>query len=177
MPKKNVYILVILFFAVSLFVFEYYYLTPKTEQMKETIESEYTLLQKYEYFAKNAGKTDDEIKTAAKDIKEIEKKLIQEKSEFLASVKLQNEITGMTGKAGLTVMTIRPLGPVKSKDYSSIPIYFEGNGNIKQFADFMKYVESGDLLLKVDKLNLNITNMQNPKELKFKIQVSGLMKT
>jgi len=33
------------------------------------------------------------------------------------------------------------------------------------------------LMLKIDKLSLNIINMQNTDDLKFKIQISGLSKT
>ena len=31
-------------------------------------------------------------------------------------------------------------------------------------------------MLRIDKMSFNVTNMQNPKELKFKIQLSGLVR-
>ena len=64
----------------------------------------------------------------------------------------------------------------KVNDYHSIPIYFEGNGSIRGISEFLRLIEADGLLIKIDKLGLNITNMQNPKDLKFKIQVSGLAK-
>jgi len=142
--------------------------------------------------------------------------LIAEKSVFLASAKMQGEISELTSKAGLNVATIRPMPAVKigglnskaatirpvseaklselpDKDgpnvatkrpvvaekmsnYSVIQVYFEGNGNIKQVSEFLKLVESNPLLLKIDKLSLNITNVQTPGDLKFKIQISCLRK-
>ena len=109
-------------------------------------------------------------------MKNLEKRLITEKSDFLASAKMQREITGLTNKTGLNVATIRPMNEVKLNAYRIIQVYFEGNGDIKQVSEFLKLVESDPLMLKIDKLSLNITNMQNTDDLKFKIQISGLSK-
>lgn len=174
--KKNRYILIVFSLVVAIFAFEYYFLEPKSEMLRESIKSQYDTLQKYEHFIKGVGTTEDEIKSAINDMKDTEKRLIQEKSEFLASAKLQSEISGLTDKAGLKVLIIRPLSSIKVNNYSNIPIYFEGNGDIKQIGDFLKYIESSSFMIKIDKLSLNITNVQNPKDLKFKIQVSGLIK-
>lgn len=162
--------------VVSLFMFEYYFIVPKTEMMKESIETQYNALRKDEQFVLAAGTTEEGMNSVLNDMKDTEKRLIMEKTEFLASVKMQGEITDTARKAGLTLLTIKPLAIVKTGNYSSLPVYLEGSGNIKQISDFFKSVDSGKLLIKVDKLNLNITNVQNPKELKFKIQVSGLAK-
>ena len=74
-------------------------------------------------------------------MKNAEKRLITEKSDFLASAKMQGEITDLTGKTGLNVATIRPMNAVKLNAYSVIQVYFEGNGNIKQVSEFLKLVE------------------------------------
>ncbi|MEW6107564.1 MAG: type 4a pilus biogenesis protein PilO [Nitrospirota bacterium] len=174
--KKNRYIFIVFLFIVAVFVFENYFLEPEAEIMRESISAQYNALQKYEQFIKGAGATEEEIKSAIDDIKKIEKKLIDEKSEFLASARLQSEISGITSRAGLRILTVRPLSAVKINNYINIPLFIEGNGDIKQIGDFLKYVESGNLMIKIDKLNLNITNIQNPKELKFKIQLSGLVR-
>jgi len=63
---------------------------------------------------------------------------------------------------------------VKLNDYTVVPVYFEGNGNIKQLSNFLKLVESDKLLLKIEKLSINMTNMQKTEDLKFKIQIAGL---
>jgi hypothetical protein len=57
-----------------------------------------------------------------------------------------------------------------------VPIYFEGNGDIRQISDFLNSLETSGLLIKIDKLDLNVTNVQNPYSLKYKIQVSSMMK-
>jgi hypothetical protein len=41
-------------------------------------------------------------------------------------------------------------------------------------SDFLKGIEQDKLLIKVAKVNVNILNMQNPRDLKYKIQVSAL---
>ncbi len=175
--KRNKYILTAVLFVVAVFTFDYYFIEPKSEILRESIESRYDTLQKYEYFIKGANITEEEIESVLNDIKALEKRLIQEKTKFLSSAKLQSEISDMINKAGLKVLLIKPLSTEKVNNYTNMPIYFEGNGDIKQIGDFLKYLESSKLMIKIDKLSLNVTNVQNPKDLKFKIQVSGLAKT
>jgi len=174
--KKKRYLILGLLFICTVYMFETYFLTPETENYRETLEDEYKTLQRYEYALKGAGTTETEMKALLTNMKNAEKRLITEKSDFLASAKIQAEITDLTGKTGLNVATIRPMNAAKLKVYSVIQVYFEGNGDINQLSEFLRLVETDPLLLKIDKLSLNITNMQNPDDLKFKIQISGLRK-
>lgn len=176
MKNNNKYVISVLLLVIAIYAFDSYFLKPKSEEMQEAIQAQYGVLQKYEHLVKGAGITEESIKSEIADIESIEKRLIQEKSGVLASAKLQNEILNLTDKAGLRIMTIRPLNAVKTGNYRTMPIYFEGNGDIKQIGDFLRSVESGSMLIKVDKLSLNIMNIQSPKDLKFKIQLSGLVK-
>ena len=175
--KKNRYLILALLCICSVYLFDTYFLAPASENYRETLAKNYKTLQRYEYVVKGAGATEDGVKALTKDVQNLEKKLITEKSDFLASAKMQSEISGLTNKAGLNVATIRPMNEVKLDGYHIIQIYFEGNGDIKQVSEFLKLVESDPLMLKIDKLSLTITNMQNTDDLKFKIQISGLRKT
>jgi len=175
--KKKRYLVLGLLCICSVFLFETYFLTPSAQNYRESLEDEYRTLQRYEHVVKGAGVTEAETKSLLTDMKNAEKRLITEKSDFLASAKMQGEITDLAGKTGLNVSTIRPMTAAKLKAYSVIQVYFEGNGNINQVSEFLKLVDTSPLLLKIDKLSLNITNMQNPDDLKFKIQISGLRKT
>jgi Tfp pilus assembly protein PilO len=160
----------------AVFIFQYAFLTPRMETMRDTIQTSQKALLMDEQFllesAKNAGGLDELVKNA----KNIETRMLDEKSAFLDSAKLQGEVSGIAGTSGLKVTTIRPLTPGKLGNFSVISIYFEGNGDIRQVSDFLKGIEQDKLLIKVDKLNITITNVQNPKELKYKIQVSALAK-
>lgn len=175
--KKNRYILILVAFLTAMFTFEYYYLAPRSDSMQESIETQYGVLKRYEYFIEIAGITAADIEGSIAEMSNVEKRLIMEKSESLAAGTMQEVVTGMIKRAGLNVIIVRPLSPVRIKKYSRIPIYFEGNGDIKQIGDFLKKVESNDLLIKIDKLDLNVTNVQNPRDVRFKVQLSGLMKT
>lgn len=172
--RKNMYVLLILLCVCSVYLFVTYILTPATDNYRESLEKGYKTLQRYEYVVKDAGATESGVRDLIADMKKTEKRLITEKSDFLASAKMQREISELTGKTNMNVSTIRPLSAVKLNDYSVIPVYFEGNANIKQVSDFLKLVEADPIMLKIDKLSLNITNMQKPDDLKFKIQISGL---
>lgn len=165
-----------LLLVVAVYIFDSYFLKPKSEEMQEDIQTQYGVLQRYEHLVKGDGITEEAIRAEIAEIESIEKQLVQEKSEILASARLQNEVVGLADKAGLRILTIRPLNAVKTGNYRTMPIYFEGNGDIKQIGEFLRSVETGSMLIKVDKLSLNIMNIQTPKDLKFKIQLSGLGK-
>lgn len=175
--KKNRYILLLAAFLTAMFAFEYYYLEPRSDSMQESIETQYGVLKRYEYFIEIAGITAADIKESIMETRNIEKRLIREKSESLAAGTMQEVVTGIIKYAGLNVLIVRPLSPVRINKYSRIPIYFEGNGDIQQISDFLKKIESNNLLIKIDKLDLNVKNVQNPRDVRFKIQLSGLMKT
>ena len=168
------YILLVSLCVCSVYLFSTYILTPATENYHESLEKQYKTFKRYEHVVTGAAVTESGAKTLIADMKKIEKRLIAEKSDFLASARMQREISELSGKTNMNVATIRPLSAVKLNDYSVIPVYFEGNANIKQVSDFLKLVESNPMMLKIDKLSLNITNMQKPDDLKFKIQISGL---
>ena len=170
------YGLVAVALVLAAFVFESYYLRPGTEALKDRLISEYSTMQKEEQYLKTAAATGRDIKTASEEVKTLEKGLLPEKSAFLAAARLQGEVSDLAAKAGLSVMTIRPMEASQADSYRVVPIYFEGSGGIRQMGEFLREVESSPLLIRIDKLGLNITNMQNPKDLKFKIQVSGLAK-
>lgn len=175
--KKNRYLILALLCICSVYLFETYFLTPASENYREALAKKYKTLQQYQSVVKGAEATEDGLKALNDDVKNLEKRLITEKSDFLASAKIQKEIAELTKKAGLNVATIRPMNGVEISGYRIIQIYFEGNGDIKQVSEFLKLVESDSLMLKIDKLSLNIMNMQNTDDLKFKIQISGLSKT
>jgi len=156
------------------YLFSTYVLTPASESDRESLVTKYKTLQQYEMAVRGAPTTEEKLRALSSDMKNFEDRLISEKSAFLASAKIQGAITDLAGKANLTVATIRPLATVKLNDYAVIPVYFEGNGNIKQLSNFLKLVESDKLLLKIDKLSINQTNMQKTDDLKFKIQIAGL---
>ena len=174
--NRRRYILLAAFFVISVILFQSYYLTPKSEIMREEILAQYGMLQKYEAFLKGSGITEAEIETALADMKTIENKLIPKQSEFLSSATVQRFIAELTERSGLHVQTVRPLNAVKTNNFVTIPVYFEGSGSIKQLSDFLKAVEANAVMLRIDKMSFNVTNMQNPKELKFKIQLSGLVR-
>lgn len=172
--RKNKYIILALISVCTLYLFEAYFLAPATENYRGSLADQYRKLQRYELLMKGAGTTEAGVKALVDDMKNMEKRLLNEKSDFLASAKMQREISDLSGKTGLSVATVRPLNAVKVYNYSVIPVYFEGNCTIKQLSEFLRLVDAHAFLLKIEKLSINITNMQKPDDLRFKIQVSGL---
>lgn len=175
MNRKR-YIMLAVALVMTLLLFQTYVLTPKSESMREEIQVKSATLQKYETYVEGSSITDAEIKTTGEEMKALEMKLVKESSEFLAAARVQKELSELTQNAGLNMQTIRPLNTVKAKSFFFIPVYFEGSGTIKQIGDFLNELEKHALLLKIDKMSINVTNMQNPRELRFKMQISGLGK-
>jgi len=172
--NRNRYILLAVALVMTLLLFQTYVLTPKSETMREQIQSKSATLQKYETYMEGSSITDTEIRTASEEMKAVEKKLVKESSEFLAAARVQKELSELTQNAGLNIQTIRPLNTVKAKSFFFIPVYFEGSGTIKQIGDFLNDVEKHSVMLKIEKMSINVTNMQNPRDLRFKMQISGL---
>lgn len=168
------YIMLGLALAVTIIAFDRYFLTPRAETIRELLAVADGGLKKEEQFIKNAVLPEKGVTATAETIRTLEKRMIGEKTEFLASVSLQDAVSEMAVKAGLRILTTRSMPAAKLGNYQAIPLYFEGNGTIKEVSDFLKAIESGKLLVKVDKLTIGITNMQKPRELKFKMQVSGV---
>ncbi len=174
--KKRLYIVAIGILILSIFIYEHYFIIPQSANIRESIIAKYETLRKYEEFIKDTGITEDDIKKVIEETDNMEERLIKEKSEFLASARLQREIEAFAEKAGLKITTIRPLNVVKYNTYTGVPLYFEGNADIKQLSEFLRIIESEKILTKIDKMNISVTNIQNPKDLKIKMQVSGLVK-
>lgn len=175
MTRKK-YILIAALLVMTLFLFQTYVLTPKSDTMREEIQIKSATLQKYETYMEGSSITDAEIRTAGEEMKAVEMKLVKESSEFLAAARIQKELSELTQNAGLNIQTIRPLNTVKAKSFFFIPVYFEGSGTIKQIGDFLNDAEKHSVLLKIEKMSINVTNIQNPRELRIKMQISGLGK-
>ena len=172
--KQRKIILLGVLLIVTVLLFQNYYLAPRSETMREEIQSKYGTLQQYQTYVKGSGITEKETQTAITDMKTLENRLIPEKSEFLSSASMQRIVSELAENSGLNVLTMRPINVVKEKKFIFVPVYFEGSGNIRQISEFLQAVEKNPIMLKVDKMSYNVTNLQNPKELRFKIQVSGL---
>jgi hypothetical protein len=175
--RNNRYMLLAFCFVAAVFIFQFAFLTPRAEEMRESIVTHQESLLRDEQFLGEIQMSSGGMSTMIKETKDIEKRLIEERTDFLASAKLQGEVSGIAGKAGLNIVTTRPLQPVKQGNFREISLYFEGSGDIKQISEFLKGIEQDELLMKVAKLNINIVNMQNPKDLKYKIQVSALKRS
>ncbi|MDA8083486.1 MAG: GspMb/PilO family protein [Nitrospiraceae bacterium] len=168
------YLILGLALAVTVAAFDRYFVVPRAAALEDSVAVAYRGLQKDERFVRGPAGTGKDITAATEDLRKLEGGLIPEKTEFLASVRLQDDVSGMAGKAGLRIATTRTLPAADLGGYLSIPIYYEGSGDIKRLSDFFRALESGPLLVRVDRLTIGVTNMQNPKELKFKMQVSGV---
>lgn len=170
------YLLLGLALAVTIIAFERYFLMPKAESLREQLAVASGSLKKDELFIRTAVVPEKEVAAAAEEIRKLEKRMLREKTEFLASVRFQDEVSVLAVKAGLRIQTTRSLPASKLGNYLAIPLYLEGTGTIRQVSDLLRALETGTLLIKVDKLSIGITNMQNPRELKFKMQASGVAK-
>jgi Tfp pilus assembly protein PilO len=172
--KRRRFILIGALVTAGILLFQNSYLAPRSETMRGEIQSRYGLLQKYEAYLKGSGLTEREMAELIAEMKTIEKRLMSEKSEFLSSAGMQRIVAELSEKSGLSVLTMRPINAVKGGNFITVPVYFEGTGNISQISDFLHSVEKNQVMLKIDKLSINVTNMQNPKELRFKMQLSAM---
>ncbi len=173
--NRNRLALLVLGAVFSIFLFQKHVLDPSAERLRAELESEEAELRKYERVLAAPVSAED-LQKAKDEMSAIEKRLLHEPSAFLASTKVQTRITDGAAKAGLSLSTLKPVDPVESDGYRIVPVYFEGNGTIRQVSEFLQAMDRDQLLLRVDRISLNIMSLQNPRDLRVKMQVSGVMR-
>lgn len=174
--KKSIVVMVFAVAMLAAYVFLVAPLDEKRSALRESLQSKYATLRKYEMFLKDAGKTGVEFDAQMKEIEVMEADVLKDKDESLAFAKLQGYIQDFANKSGVRIISIKPLSVIKFKHYAALPIQIESNGGINQLGEFMKQIDESKELIRIDRLNINVMNIQTPVELRIKIQISGLMK-
>lgn len=173
--KKSITLAAITVAIIAIYVFFIIPLSEKRKEVKESLKAKYTTLQRYETFLKSAGKTDTELDTLVKEIEGMETNALWDTSESLVFAKLQGYVQDFAQKSGIKIISIKPLSVVRYKHYAALPIQLEAAGGINQLGEFMKQIETSKHLIRIDRLNINVMNIQMPGELRLRMQVSGLM--
>jgi Tfp pilus assembly protein PilO len=167
--------------AVLMMSFYVLVITPVSEKrasLRERRDADFQTLLRYRSFVSGAKVSREELLAARKELEGIEQGVIRESQEPLAFAELQLRLQDAAGSAGLSTLTIRPL-PAKSekqKGYATLPIYMEAEGGIKALSDFLKSLDSADSYVRIDTLIINHKDVREQRELRVKMQVSGLMK-
>ncbi len=174
--RRTIPIVAIIMAIIAAYIFLIMPLSEKRSVMRESLEAKYATLNKYEIFLKSAGMTETEIDTAEKAIEGMEANILQDTNESLAFARLQGHIQDFAEKSGIKIISIKPLSVVKYKHYAGLPIQIEGNGGISQLSEFMRQIDASKQLIRIDRLNVNVLNIQMPGDLRIRMQVSGLMK-
>lgn len=159
--------------VLAIFLFQRYFLDPAGQSLRERLETEGATLEKYERVLSKPV-TEERVTELRSGLDGLQKGLVQEKTDFLASSVVQSRVTELAGRAGMVLSTLRPVDPAEAGTYRSVGVYFEGSGSIKQLSDFLQSLEKDEVLLKVDRITVNVMNMQNPKDIRIKMQVSAL---
>ncbi|MBI4684022.1 MAG: type 4a pilus biogenesis protein PilO [Nitrospirae bacterium] len=174
--RRLVIISAIVLTLIAAYMFFVIPLSDKRLGLKESLEAKYATLQKYEVFVKATGKTDTEFDAIIKEVEQMEANTLKAENESLASAKLHGFVQDFAEKTGIRIISIRPLSVVKYKHYSHLPIQIEASGEINQLSEFIKQIDTSKQLVRIDKLNINVVSMQNPGELRIRMQISGLIK-
>jgi Tfp pilus assembly protein PilO len=174
--RKSIAVIAVVGAIIASYVFFIMPLSDRRAEIKDSLEAKYVTIHKYETYLKAAEKTGDELDAAVKEINNIESYILQDTDESLAFVRLQGYIKDFADKSGIKILSIKPLSVVKYKHYANLPVQLEASGVISQLSEFMRHIDKSKRLLRIDKLNINVTNIQMPSEFKIKMQVSGLMK-
>lgn len=174
--RKSIAVIAVIGAIMASYIFLIMPLSDRRAEIKDSLQAKYVTIHKYETYLKTAEKTGNELATAVKDINDIESNILQDTDESLAFVRLQGYIKDFADRSGIKILSIKPLSVVKYKHYADLPVQLEASGAIIQLSEFMRHVDESRRLLKIDKLNINVTNIQILSEFKIKMQVSGLMK-
>lgn len=146
--------------------------------LKDRLEADYAKLVKYKGFITGAKVSKEELGEAKAALERLQKGTINEPQEPLAFAELQIRLQDAARQAGLVTMTIRPIPnqAVAASGFKSLPIYMEAEGGIMELSDFLRSIDYAGSYMRIDRLAVGPKDVREPKELRVRIQVSGLMR-
>jgi Tfp pilus assembly protein PilO len=144
----------------------------KRGNMQEQLRSNYGTLIRYEKYSERKDDANERLEAALIELERIERHVLPNSDTSVAFAKLQLDIQRMATQSGLTVVSIKPLPTVEFKHYTGLPIFLDCTGDIKNLGEFLRVLDSGDVLLDT---NLRGIAAQQDGSLRIKIQLTGLM--
>jgi len=176
--RKSLVVIGIAVFLLTVYVVVLLPLEEKRALLREKIDADYARLLKYREYASGAQISKDGLSRAREELLNLEKGVIKQDQEPIAFAELQLRLQETAQKAGLAVLTLRPLKAEKQTGYNRLPIAIEAEGGIKQVSDFLKALDSGASYVKIETLEINNRDLRGEqKQLRVKMRISGLMKT
>ncbi len=151
-------------------------LTQYRNEIRDSIAEEYRTLNNYDSAIKDARDIERELVEYRQQINSLESHILTSGTASMAAAELQGIAEDSASKAGINILSVRPMNTMDYRDYTEVPIQVDGTGNIKQFRDFLKSLEDSRIYLRVGRLTVTVTNTVSPKELNLKLVVSGIIK-
>jgi Tfp pilus assembly protein PilO len=143
------------------------------KEILDEIEVKSSTLARYRSFLEKAPEMEEEIKNADAELKKIGMMLIDAKSDAIGFSKLNSYAQGMMQRSGVEVISLKPLGEKRSKQYAAVPIEINATANVKQVRDFLQYLSTGEYLIRIDSLDVTVINTSMPDKLRMKVEISG----
>lgn len=171
--RKSYLFLAAIFVMAGVYVFFILPVSARRQETKEQLAQQYAELKRYEGIIRGNGKAEARMKAAVEDLRRLEKGVLSAQSAPLGFSRLQIRLQDAAREAGLTVTSIRTLQPVEYEGYRGLPIHMDATCGIEGLSGFLRALDSGGMLLRIDKLDVAAAQQHR---LRVKVQVTGLMK-
>ena len=156
----------------------YFLLVSPLENAKERIRAELPLklaaIEKHRRFVKRYSAEKGRIEHYREQLEDLERYTIRESDPSIAAASVQSRVQDIAGSAGISIKSIRALAPVKTEGYSTLPVFIDGRGTIANISRLMNQLDNSWELLALEKLEISSTRRGG--ELRFKVQIAGLMR-
>ena len=150
------------------------------EQTSEKIQIEAKRVTSYRRLLHGQDSVKAALEAAKQQAVSIERGLLENESDALATAEMQGLVKGMVLSKGLTFRR-SDLQPVKSisPDYSKVPTLVELTGSVDQLVSLLVDIETTGNILAVEEMRLSPAAPENPqdKSLRVSLVVSALKRT
>jgi Tfp pilus assembly protein PilO len=143
--------------------------------MRAELQTEYATLLKYRQFVRGARVTEEQLQAARRELQALKEGIITGVQKPLAFARLQLRLQEAARAAGLQSRTIRPLKAAQEGPFLSLPIFLEARGDMRALSEFLRSLDEPQGFMRIDSLMLSLVDVRKQKELRIKMQVSGLM--
>lgn len=145
----------------------------KREIVLEEYQSKADSLEKYRSFVESGPEIEEELKKSDEAFRKYEPLLISADSEALGFSKFNSYIQKTISRSGVEVVSIKPLSERKYKFYAGLPIQINATATIDQLSAFLNGFASGQLMVRVNTLDVNVMNVNKPDKVRLSIEVVG----
>ncbi|MBN1552798.1 type 4a pilus biogenesis protein PilO [bacterium] len=168
-------LLVAVIYVVINFVFDPVY--AKFNQNKRDLQTNQTLLKRYERMLQNAEKTHQKLQEITSMQSGIQNILLTGATSDLANAELQGIVKNLAQRENITFTQIKPQKTTEVNGYTEISLSIPFTGNIQQIQAFLYELDSAERLISIKSMEIKRNRRRNQEDLRIDMDVAAYIRS